>query len=151
MKTTLLLGIIFFAIAQFSYAEDDMVINNAWVREVPPGSSVSAIYMTIENNGDEDDKLVSLSSKAAESAELHTSKVDNDGIATMEMIEVLDIPSNNSIEFEPGGMHVMLIGLKQSLVGKDSVDLKLVFEKAGEVMIEVPVKKGQRGGHKHHH
>ncbi|GJM15756.1 MAG: hypothetical protein DHS20C13_10830 [Thermodesulfobacteriota bacterium] len=151
MKTTLLLGVIFFAFAQFSSAEGDIAINDAWVREVPPGSSVSAIYMTIQSNGDEDDKLVSMSSKAAESAELHTSKVDSNGVATMEMIEVLDIPSNNSIDFQPGGMHIMLIGLKESLVGKDSVNLKLVFEKAGEVMIEVPVKKGQEGGHKHHH
>jgi len=151
MKKTIVALILFFVLAQFSFAQGNIVISDAWVREVPPGTSMSAGYMTIENNGDEDDKLVSMSSKAAESAELHISKVDNNDVATMEMIEVLDIPSNNSIELEPGGMHVMLIGLKESLVGKDSVDLKLVFEKAGEVMIEVPVKKGQPGGHKHHH
>ena len=151
MKKTIVALILFFVLAQFSFAQGNIVISDAWVREVPPGTSMSAGYMRIENNGDEDDKLVSMSSKAAESAELHISKVDNNDVATMEMIEVLDIPSNNSIELEPGGMHVMLIGLKESLVGKDSVDLKLVFEKAGEVMIEVPVKKGQPGGHKHHH
>ena len=149
MKKTIVALILFFVLAQFSFAQDNIVISDAWVREVPPGTSMSAGYMTIENNGDEDDKLVSMSSKAAESAELHISKVDNNDVATMEMIEVLDIPSNNSIELEPGGMHVMLIGLKESLVGKDSVDLKLVFEKAGEVMIEVPVKKSAQMDHHH--
>jgi len=156
MKKTLSLGIIFLALAQFSYAEnnniikDKIIINDAWVREVPPGTSVSAVYLTIENKGD-DDKLVGMSSEAAENAELHTSKVDENGVATMEMIKILDIPSDNAVELEPGGMHIMLIGLKESLVGKESVNLKLVFDEAGDIVIEVPVKKVGQGGHKHHH
>lgn len=150
MRKIALLSILFFALVQFSYADDNIVIKNAWVREAPPGSSVSAAYMTIENKG-ESDTLVSISSELAENVELHTTKVDDNSVATMEMIDILEVPSNKSIELKPGGMHIMLIGLKESLVGKESVDLKLVFDKAGEVEIQAPVKKSGQQDHKHHH
>lgn len=150
MNKFAILSILFFALAQFSYAEDQIEINDAWVREVPPGSSVSAVYMTIENKG-ENDNLVGLSSEIAETAELHTSKVDDNGVATMEMIKVLEIPSDGSVKLEPGGMHIMLIGLKESLVGKEAVNIKLEFDKAGIVVVEVPVKKSGQMDHQHHH
>ena len=150
MRKIALLFILFFALVQFSYADDNIVIKDAWVREAPPGSSVSAAYMTIENKG-ESDTLVSISSELAENVELHTTKVDDNSVATMEMIDILEVPSNKSIELEPGGMHIMLIGLKESLIGKESVDLKLVFDKAGEVEIKAPVKKSGQQDHKHHH
>lgn len=149
IKKIAFLSILFFALAQFSISQDTIVINDAWVREVPPGSSVSAAYMKIENTGNPD-KLVSLSSEAAEKVELHNSKVDENSIATMELIEILDIPSESSVELKPGGMHIMLIGLKESLVGKETVKLTLDFENAGQVEINVPVKKGDHDAHEHH-
>jgi copper(I)-binding protein len=151
MKKKLLPLILFLALVQFSFAEDSIVISDAWVREVPPGSSVSAGYMTILNNGMEDDRLISMSSDIAESTELHISKVSKDGVATMEMIEILDLPSGETVELKPGGMHIMLIGIKESLVGKDSVKLKLNFEKSGNVTVEAPVKStgSPAGGHHH--
>lgn len=149
MKKTLSVGIFLILLTLFSYADDSILINDAWVREVPPGTSVSAVYMTIENKGGPD-KLVDISSKVADKAELHTSKVDENDVATMEMIEVLEIPSDSKIELEPGGMHLMLIGLKESLVGKESVKLQLEFDKAGVVIVEVPVKKSAQIHHSHH-
>jgi len=149
MKKIFLLGIFFVILAQLCYADDNIVIKDAWVREVPPGTSVSAVYMTIENKGPSD-KLVAISSEVSKAAELHTSKVDENGVATMELIKVLDIPSDSTIELEPGGMHLMLIGLKESLVGKKAVNVKLVFDKSGVVTIEVPVKKSAQMDHHHH-
>ena len=143
-------GLIMFALAQFSYAGDLIEIENAWVREVPPGSSVSAAYMTINNKGEED-KLVGISSDISENVELHTSEVDENGVATMDMIKILVIPSGKTIELNPGGMHIMLIGLKDRLVDKESVSLKLTFEKSGEIMIKAPVKKSNMDTHMHSH
>lgn len=151
MKKLILPLILLFTLAQFSYAEDSIVISDAWVREVPPGTSVSAVYMTIENKGDQHDKLIGMSSDVAESAELHISKVDENGVATMEMIKMLDLPRGEAVEFKPGGMHIMLIGLKESLVGKDSVKLNLKFEKSEVVEVEAPVKSTKNSGSMHHH
>lgn len=150
MNITLITGIIFFALAQFSYAGDFITIDNSWVREVPPGSSVSAVYMTINNNG-EDDRLVAISSDISENAELHTSMVNENDVASMEMMKVLDIPSGETVELKPGGMHIMLIGLKESLVDKKSVNLELTFEKAGLIDIEIPVKRSNYETHIHNH
>jgi len=151
MGKTIIALILFFALAQFSFAQDNIVISDAWVREVPPGTSMSAGYLTIENKAKNDDKLIGISSDVAESAELHISKVDENDVATMEMIKTLDLPSGETIELKPGGMHIMLIGLKESLVGKDSVRLNLNFEKSGEVKVEAPVKSSgsSAGGHNH--
>jgi copper(I)-binding protein len=79
------------------------------------------------------------------------SKVDEDGVATMEMIKILDLPGGEAVELKPGGMHIMLIGLKESLVGKDRVKLNLNFEKSGVVKVEVPVKSTKNSGSGHHH
>jgi len=151
MKKTVVALILFFALAQFTYAQDNIVIGDAWVRGVPPGSSVSAAYMTIENKGEEDDRLTGMSSDVAESAELHISKVSEDGISTMEMIKTLDIPSGKTAQLKPGGMHVMLIGLKESFAGKKYVTLNMHFEKSGVIKIEIPVKSPVGGGGMHHH
>lgn len=151
MKKTVIALILFFALAQFSNAQDNIVISNAWVRGVPPGSSVSAVYMTIENKGGEDDRLTGMSSDVAESAELHISKVSEGGVSTMERIKTLNIPSGKTAELKPGGMHVMLIGLKESLAGKEYVTLNMNFEKSGVIKIEVPVKSAVDGGGMHHH
>lgn len=150
MNITLITGIIFFALAQFSYAGDFIKIDNFWVRDVPPGSSVSAVYMTINNNG-EDDRLLAISSDISENAELHTSMVNENDVASMELMKVLDIPSGETVELKPGGMHIMLIGLKESLVDKKSVNLELTFEKAGLIDIEIPVKRSNHETHIHNH
>ena len=148
-KKLLALSILLMFMAHISISQEAMIINDAWVREVPPGSSVSAAYMTIQNKGN-DDQLIAISSDFSETAELHTSKVDDSGVATMEMINVLDIPSGKTVELKPGGMHIMLIGIKEPLVGKESVNLKLEFNQAGDIQIEVPVKKSA-GNTYHHH
>lgn len=151
MKKILLSLVIFVSLIHFSYAEADVVITGAWVREVPPGSNVSAAYMTIENKGDMADKLMAISSDAAENVEVHMSSVDENGVAKMEMIKILELPSGEKVELKPGGMHFMLIGLKEPLVGKESITLILDFDKSDSVSIEVPVKGMKNSGETHHH
>ena len=75
-----------FALFAFSYsnAEDAVTVTDVWVRQVPPASTITAAYMKIANSGSEDDKLVSASSTAAETAEIHLSSVDDKGVAKME-------------------------------------------------------------------
>jgi len=67
------------------------------------------------------------------------------------MIKILDLPRGEAVEFKPGGMHIMLIGLKESLVGKDSVKLNLKFEMSEVVEVKAPVKSTKNSGSGHHH
>ena len=152
MKNILVSMMFIFLTAGFSHAENKITIKDAWVREVPPASSVTAVYMIIENQGNEDDKLLGVSSGISGSAEIHVTTVDDKSVAKMEMKKEIDIPKGETIELKPGGTHIMLIDLKEPLTDKNEIDLDLTFEKAGDVEIEAVVLgiNDDHGKHTHH-
>ena len=122
------------------HGADSIVIKNPWVREVPPVSSVTAVYMLIENKGDEDDKLTGVSSSASRYSDIHTTRIDENNIATMEIVDYLVIHSGETVELKPGGSHIMLRDLKRPLKAGDKVLVELTFEKSGKRIIEAEVK-----------
>ena len=123
----------------FSYAQVQIEITEGWVRGTPPGTTITAMYMNVENTGDQDDTLKSVSSDISKSAEIHQTSVDDKGVAKMEMLESVLVPAEGSVNFKPGGMHIMLIDLEESLKSGDKVEIKLVFEKAGQVKVQAEV------------
>lgn len=135
------------------FAEGGIEVKDAWVRETPPGSKITALYMNINNAGDKDDTLVSVSTNVSKSAEIHNTLVDDKGVAKMDMIERVIATSGETVKFEPGGMHVMLIDLKHPLKSGDTVQLDLIFETAGKVGIEAKVLglDAEMKHHQHHH
>jgi len=104
------------------------------------GSSTSAAYMVINNRGRQADKLLSITSDAAESAEMHLSQTEND-ITSMKMVTEIMIPPKGKTELKPGSYHIMLIRLKHNLHPGDEVILKLHFEKSGEIEIAAEVRE----------
>lgn len=146
MKKTILklvweFSFLFILLTPLSYSASTIEIEEPWIREVPPASSVTAAYMIIENKGDEDDKLIEINTTVSNYAEIHTSSVDEKGIARMKKVEVLDIPSGKSVELKPSGDHIMLIELKKPLKPGDKVELNLKFEKVGVLKIQTGVKE----------
>jgi periplasmic copper chaperone A len=103
------------------------------------GLGNSAAYMVLVNNSAEADRLLKAESDVAGAVELHISEVKND-IMTMRQVQAIDIPAGGQVELKPGGLHVMLIGLKRPLQAGEKISLVLTFEKAGQVMLEVEVK-----------
>ena len=103
------------------------------------GGGVSAAYMTLRNPASETDRLVSVKTDAAESAEMHMTQVEND-VATMRQVDSIEVPPNAETELKPGGLHIMLIGLKHELKAGDKVRLTLQFEKAEAVSVEAEVR-----------
>jgi len=135
-----------------SYAEAQIEVTDSWGRETPPGTSITALYMNIENTGAEDDTLRSVSSNISKSAEIHNTSVDENGVAKMEMLESVPVPARKSVRFEPGGMHIMLIELEKPLKSGDKVDIELVFEKAGRLNVQAEVVSiGDKAQEHHHH
>ena len=101
---------------------------------------MGASYMTIANSGAAD-KLIKASTDLAQAAELHT-VMNNNGVMEMRPVEGgVEIPANGAVQFKPGGYHVMLIGLTKQLNVGDTVNLKLQFEKAGEVNVVAQVRQ----------
>lgn len=107
------------------------------------GGTNGAVYMTIENQGDEADRLLAAETEIAEAVELHNVNMV-EGVMQMRPVDGgIEIPAGDSatVVLEPGGLHVMLIGLSQSLEIGDSFDVELEFENAGSITVDVEVRE----------
>ena len=130
----------------------DIQIHHPWAPVSLPGAKAGAIFMTLENKGDQPDKLISASTPVAGKAELHTHINDN-GVMRMRAVPAIEIPAKSSVELKHGGLHVMLFDLKAPLEDNDSVTLTLVFERAGVVTVEAyvePIGKAKHSKELHH-
>ena len=133
-----------------SFAVGDLVIESPWARESVTRTGVA--YFTVRNGGDQDDRLVAIASEVADKAELHSSVVQ-DGVMRMRAVEAVEVPAHGEAVLEPGGLHVMLVGLKAPLEEGDGFALTLTFENAGEIEVVTTIEDiahggaGQHGGH----
>jgi copper(I)-binding protein len=116
-----------------------LTIQHPWSRATAAGAKVGALYLTIRNTGSDADRLLGVSTDAAEKCELHLSETSGD-VMTMRMVDSMDVPAGGSASFAPRGAHVMLVGLKAPLKKGAHFAATLHFEKAGDVAIEVAVQ-----------
>lgn len=129
---------------------DATFVQKAWVRATPPGSTVAAAYLTIDNTGRPADRLLSVSSPAAATVEVHATIHDGE-LVRMRKVEPLHIAAGERVSLEPGGTHVMLMSLKAPLRQGDKLPLMLRFENAGEVRLEADILAGDATDpHAHH-
>jgi copper(I)-binding protein len=118
----------------------NLVITKAWSRATPGGAQVAGGYLSIENKGSLPDRLLSASTNAARKVEIHEMALDK-GIMTMRPIDGgLFIDAGKTVKFEPGGRHLMLIGLAAPLTEGEQVAVSLAFEQAGHVSVPFAVQ-----------
>ncbi|RMH44400.1 MAG: copper chaperone PCu(A)C [Alphaproteobacteria bacterium] len=119
---------------------DGFIIHGPYARSSGPNARAGAIFMGIENQSGQDDRLIDVESDVAAVTQLHTHEIGADGVAHMRHVpEGFPVPDGEILWLERGGRHVMLMGLKEPLAEGDTVHLVLRFEKAGEVALDVPV------------
>jgi len=124
-------------------------VEGAWARAVPPGSANSAVFLTLTNTGSTLAKVTGAESPAASTVELHT-HVEQDGVMKMRQVESLDLPGQGHLHLQPGGDHIMLIGLTGDLAEGQQVDLELTLADGSTVDVKVPVQRqAPAGGHAH--
>lgn len=124
-----------------------------WARATVTAAQAGAVYLEIRNSGATADSLIGAAApNIAERVELHSHSHDN-GIMRMRQVDKVVIPAKGSAEFEPGGYHIMLMNLKRPLQEGQAIPLKLRFQRAGEVKLDVRVlgltAGGDDAGHKH--
>ena len=133
-----LLSFVFFLTAAFvftpsgwahGYKEGDIKITHPWARATAGQAVNGAVYVSFDNQGKEADRLLSAASPIAEKVELHTHLME-EGVMKMRPVPAIDLPAGATVTLKPGGLHIMLFGLKAPLVEGTRFPLTLVFEKA---------------------
>ena len=105
----------------------EVKIENAWVRSTLPGQKVVGAFLTL--TADTDMALLKATSPAARNVELHFMRM-RDGMMEMRELEKIDLPRGTPVSLEPGGMHIMLIGLKAPIKAGDKIPLTLTARAA---------------------
>jgi periplasmic copper chaperone A len=130
----------------------------AWVRLPPPNLSVTAAYMTLRNSGDDDLTVVHAESPTAGTVELHEHLHDAAGVMRMRQVASLSLPAGGVLVMEPGGLHLMLIGLHQPLTEGEIVPVTLHLADGRTLDVSAEVRRAPPGhadqqhhhGHQHH-
>jgi copper(I)-binding protein len=99
---------------QMSAVWADLVVTSGWARATPPGMPMGAIYATVTNTGTVDLEISKVFAPVARLAEIHES-VEIDGLMRMREITPFIVGAGESVNLQPGGKHIMLMGLKHGL------------------------------------
>jgi copper(I)-binding protein len=126
------------AVEDVQAAVGDLTIGDGFVRE-PASPSVAAAYLTIVNDGDSPDRLVSVTSDAA-GAVMPMTEVTEDGVGTMTGLDEVVVPADGAFAFSPQAAHLMLDPLTTVPAAGDTVALTLTFDRAGTVDVVLPVE-----------
>jgi periplasmic copper chaperone A len=143
------------AFAQSPTKIGTLTLTDPWARASAGGQTSGAAYLSITNDG-ATDRILSAAAPVANVIELHTHTVEG-GVMRMRQVDAIDVTGGTTTQLKPGGLHIMLIGLKAPLKDGDSFPLTLKFEKAGEVKLDVKVRTAPAGGpmkghgHRHDH
>jgi len=116
-----------------------LTLSNVWARATPAGVPVGAAYFTITNQAKEPDSLISAASPAAQSVTLHSTTLEG-GLSRMRPAGEIVLAPGQTVKVEPGGLHVMLTGLKGPLVAGTRVPLTLTFRRAGAITVQMQVR-----------
>ncbi len=124
-------------------------VDNAWMRATAPGQQVAGAYLDITSPADA--TLVGARSPAAGSVEMHTMRIDN-GVMEMREIKSLALPGNKTVKLAPGGVHLMLLDLRQPFKAGERVPIRLTFETARKKRetVEVTAQVRDLGGQMMH-
>tara|TARA_Y100000817_G_scaffold284693_1_gene251445 strand:- start:511 stop:954 length:444 start_codon:yes stop_codon:yes gene_type:complete len=124
-----------------------IIVKDEWARVTPSGSG--SVYMTIENDGDQDDNLTSAISDEAEMTMIHQT-VREENIAKMiHVMGGIDLPKGKRIKLEPGGYHLMLMGIEKNLTLNDRIRITLSFKNNENIEISPIIKIRPPKMHKH--
>lgn len=131
-------------------AKDAPKVFDVWVRSTVPGASVTGAYMHIKSKNAL--KLVKVETPLAGMTELHQTTM-KDGVMNMSAQDGIDIPAGKMVDLKPGGLHVMLMQLKQQAKKGDTVPLTLTFETADKkpLVVEVKAKVQDKDSGSHNH
>jgi len=115
-----------------------VVTSEAWVRQVPPAARMTAGYLKVRNTGTEPVVLVGAESPLFNAVEIHGT-VTVDGMARMRQQESVTIPPGETVSFEPGGLHLMLMQAVEQIPAQGQIPLRLLLADGDSIEIVAPI------------
>lgn len=119
-----------------------ITIGHPYARATAAGQATGGAFLTLANGGGAADRLLSVGADVAQSAELHSMSMEGN-VMRMRAMPAIELPAGQTVALQPGGWHIMLIGLKAPLKAGEHFPLKLRFEQAGELTVTVNVESAE--------
>jgi periplasmic copper chaperone A len=128
-------------------------VTDAWARPTIGQARNGAAYMRLTNRGQSAEKLVAVSSPVAGKVELHTTVRDGE-VLRMREVPSVELKPGEAVAFAPGGLHIMLVGVREPLKAGQQFPMTLRFESGAQQQVTVAVRQGAapaqgHGEHKH--
>lgn len=101
--------------------------------------NTAAVYFVVENAG-EADRLISAKATVGSSADLHETVVEGATSRMQALPQGLVVPEHGELVLRPGLYHLMLTGVAEPLDPGDVIEVTLIFERAGQITLDVPVR-----------
>ena len=135
-------------VSSASGASDTLIISDAWVRATPPGKMMTAGYASLENVSKEVITITGVSAEAAGHISLHETRIERDR-STMRPVAQLSIEAGERVSLKPGGLHIMLMKLSESLTDGQSIDICLELENNDSLCSAFSVARQHKAAHHH--
>lgn len=134
MKSILALSTLALACAT---AQAEIIVSNPWVRATVAQQQATGAFMQITSTSPV--RLVAVESPIAEHVEIHEMKMEGD-VMKMRQIDGLNVEPGKALELQPGGYHIMFLGLRNPVREGDQIPLQLRFESKGKPTETIAVK-----------
>ena len=135
-------------ISSASGASDTLIISDAWVRATPPGKMMTAGYASLENVSKDVITITGVSAEIAGHTSLHETRIERDR-STMLPVAELSIEAGERVSLKPGGLHIMLMKLSESLTDGQSIDICLELENNDSLCSAFSVARHGKAAHHH--
>ena len=150
---TALICLLSAGLSSVSHAGEMLHWKDAWVRSMPPGAQVAAAYGMLMNHGDQTVTLSAVSSEISATAEMHEVIADGDQ-RRMAELESVDIAPHQTLIFESGGRHIMLLDIAAPPVEGETIEICAVSAAGTRACTEAAVRRqapAEQDTHSSHH
>ena len=126
-----------------------ITVREAWMRPTAAGEN-GAVYFVLQNDSREQDELINVSSNLADSVEMHeSSMVMGTDVMEMDQVSSVALDTGSEVAFAPGGLHMMLVGVKNELKVGDVIEITLHFRNQADIPVNVSVAEFAPDEHSH--
>jgi len=122
------------------FANTELLLIDPWVRQAPPTAKNLAGYGELKNTSSNIIEIVSIESKLFEKVEMHITTFEN-GMMRMAEVKKLILKPGESVYFEPGGRHFMLIKPNTAIVSGLIVPVLITLSSGEKINYEMHVRR----------